>query len=115
MQVIADQCDTALILTGALDNSTVDEVHKALLAHLEHHSRISLNLSQIESCDAAGLQLLIAMQRSAGAAAKPFAVIAPTNAFTTACANLGISSTQFAAAAIPLLEPVRIETDTTID
>jgi anti-anti-sigma factor len=105
MQMLQDQSDTSLELTGDLDIDAAVEVHKALLAYLEHHARIWLDLSKIECCDAAGVQLLVAAQRSAEAAGKPFAIIAVTEAFTTVCASLGISSGQFIAATSPLLEP----------
>jgi len=104
MQIHQDQRDTPLELAGVLDINTVAEVCKSLLEHLEHQARASLDLSQIESCDAAGIQLLFAMQRSAKAAGKPFAIVAATDVFTTTCAALGISQTQFVAATIPHLE-----------
>jgi anti-anti-sigma factor len=114
MQVIPDKYDTVLKLTGSLNNSTADELRKGLLEHLEHHARIALNLSKIETCDASGVQLLLAMQKSAEAADKPFSVVAATDAFTTVCATLGISSEQFMAANIPLLEPACTEKETSV-
>jgi len=115
MQIVQHQCDTVLTLPDALDNSTAEEVRKALLAHLEHHAEILLNLSQIERCDAAGVQVLLAMQRSAAAAAKPFAVVATTDALTTVCAALGISSAQFVAATVPLLESACTEREPLVE
>lgn len=114
MQILQDQRDTSLELTGRLDINTAEEVQKALLVYLEHSARTSLDLSQITSCDAAGVQLLIAMQRSAESAGKSFAVVAPTDAFTTVCAALGISSAQFVATTIPLLEPACTEKENTV-
>jgi len=114
MQIITDKHDTALALTGALDTSTADEVLKALLIHLESYVGISLDLSQIDSCDAVGVQLLLAMQKSAEVAAKPFAVVAASNEFASICAALGLSSTQFVAATIPLLEPACPEMENTV-
>jgi anti-anti-sigma factor len=105
MQILQEQHDTCLELTGDLDINTAVEVHKTFLTYLERHARISLDLSQIECCDAAGVQLLLAVQRSAEAAGKPFAVVAATAAFTTVCAALGISSAQFIAATSALPEP----------
>ena len=105
MQILQEQHDTPLQLTGNLDVNAAAEVHRALLTHLEHSLGISLDLSQIENCDAAGVQLLIAMQRSAEAVGKPFAVITATDAFTMVCASLGISSEHFIAVTSTLPEP----------
>jgi len=114
MQIHQGQRDTLLIPTSALDINTAAEVRKSLLEHLERQARISVDLSKIESCDVAGIQLLLAMQRSAMAAGKPFAIVAATNAFTTICAALGISSTQFMATTIPLLEPSSTEQEVSV-
>jgi hypothetical protein len=54
------------------------------------------------------------MQKSSKAARKPFAVVAATTAFTTVCAALGISSSQFVAATVLLLEPAITEKETTV-
>lgn len=114
MQIHQDQRDTPVKLTGVLDINTAAEVLKTLLVHLEHKARISVDLSQIESCDAAGIQLLLAMQRSAKAAGKPFALIAATEAFTAVCASLGISSEQLIAETSPRLEPECVNKESTV-
>jgi len=105
MQIVQDQRYTSLELAGILDINTTEEVHKALLAHFERHDRISLDLSQIESCDAAGVQLLLAAQRSGEASGKSFGVVGATDTFTAVCAALGIPSEQLIAAPGTLPEP----------
>lgn len=115
MQILQGEHDNSLELTGALDIITAEEVRTSLLAHLEHHDRLSLDLSKIESCDTAGVQLLLAAQRSAEAACKPFTVVAATDAFTTACTALGISSAQFLAASIPRLGNACNEKENTVE
>ena len=105
MQIIPDQCDTALIPIGALDIDAAADVRAAMLRHLEQHECISLDLSQIESCDAAGIQLLIALEKSAKAAGKPFIVVAASDAFTSTSADLGIARDRFASATALLPEP----------
>jgi hypothetical protein len=51
MQTLQGEQDNSLELTGALDIIAAEEVRTSLLAHLEHHGRLSLDLSRIESCD----------------------------------------------------------------
>jgi anti-anti-sigma factor len=100
-RIIPDQCDTALTLTGALDINAAAGVRTALLQYLEQHTCISLDLSQIESCDAAGIQLLLALGKSAEAAGKPLVVVAASDAFTSNSADLGIDGNRFAVAIPP--------------
>jgi phospholipid transport system transporter-binding protein len=91
MQLLQNQCESALALTGSLDINSVDEVYKVLLKHLEQNDSISVDLSQIESCDTAGAQLLLALGKSTESSGKPFAVVAASEAFVRDCAGLGIS------------------------
>jgi anti-anti-sigma factor len=91
MQVILDKRQFISELTGALDINTVEEVRKVFLAHLEQSPSIVVDLSSIESCDAAGAQLLFALEKSAECAGKPFTVLSVSEAFERDCANLGIS------------------------
>jgi len=114
MLVDQDQRDTPLELAGVLDINSVAEVRKALLEHVEQHARISLDLSRIQSFDAAGVQLLLAMQRSAEAVGKPFAVVSGTDVFTMTCEALGISRTQFVEAIIHVVKPACNEKETTV-
>jgi anti-anti-sigma factor len=85
-----------LTLIGELDINAAADLRVALLQHLEQHACISLDLSQIESCDAAGIQLLLALEESAKAAGKPFIVLAASDAFTTSSEELGIAGDRFA-------------------
>jgi anti-anti-sigma factor len=91
MQVIQDSELLIPELTGALDINTVEDVRKVLLTHLKQHSSIAIDLSSVESCDAAGAQLLLALEKSAECAGKPFTVLAVSEALARDCANLGIT------------------------
>jgi anti-anti-sigma factor len=91
MQVFQNRCESALELTGALDINTADEVRKVLLECLEQHTSISVDLSKVESCDAAGVQLLLALEKSTESAGKPFSLVGVSEAFARDCASLGIS------------------------
>jgi anti-anti-sigma factor len=93
MEVFQEQCESISELTGALDINTVDEVRKILLAHLEQNTSIVVDLSSVASCDAAGAQLLLALEKSAESAGKPFVVLATSEGFARDCANLGITIT----------------------
>jgi anti-anti-sigma factor len=92
MQVINDQSESVHKLAGTLDVNTANEVRGVLLEYLGEHTSISIDLSQVEGCDAAGVQLLLALEKSAEAAGKPFAVVASSEAFDRDCAGLGIST-----------------------
>ncbi len=62
-----------------------------LLEHLKQDVPIAIDLSSVTSCDAAGAQLLLAMEKSAAAAGKSFSVLAISEGFACDCANLGIA------------------------
>jgi anti-anti-sigma regulatory factor len=53
-----------LTLAGKLDISIADELRTALRAHLAQYPAPALDLSQVEKCDAAVLQLLWSAQRT---------------------------------------------------
>jgi len=96
MQVLQDQCETISELTGALDIHTVDAVRTMLLEYLDQNTSIVVDLSSVRSCDAAGAQLLLALEKSAKAAGKSFAILAASEEFARDCANLGIVITSSA-------------------
>lgn len=86
--------ETPLALTGLLHIDTVDDLHKCLMDHVAGRGAISLDVSEIESCDAAGLQLLLALKRSADASNKTFAIVAASDALTAIAGRLGVSAAQ---------------------
>ena len=90
MQVFQDQREPTLKLTGALDINTVDELRGILIASLERNATIVVDLCSVTSCDAAGVQLLFALAKSAELAGKTFALGATSEALVRDCANLGI-------------------------
>ena len=93
MEVFQEECESISELTGALDINTVDEMRKILLAHLERNTSIVVDLSSVASCDAAGVQLLLALEKSAESAGKPFIVRAISEGFARDSANLGVTIT----------------------
>lgn len=79
-----------LHLAGDLDLYQVESARAALLAHLNTHSAAVVDLSGITGCDTAGLQLLIAADRSAHAAGRRFTLLAPPPAVRKCAEQLGL-------------------------
>ena len=59
---------------GDLDIYNVGAAREALLVHLAEKPALDLDLGGVETCDAAGFQLLLAAHRSARAAGKEFCI-----------------------------------------
>lgn len=98
MQLLQERSGVSLDLTGAIDIHTVDGIRTVLLEHLRQEGDIVVDLSRVESCDAAGAQLLIALEKSAESAGKQFSIAATSESFVRDCASIGI---QFTASAPP--------------
>jgi anti-anti-sigma factor len=77
-------------LTGDLDIYNVETTRDALAALLADGQGLDLDLSGVESCDAAGVQLLLAARRSALAAAKTFSVRTSAPAVTKCGELIGL-------------------------
>ena len=108
MQVLQEQGEVSLELKGALDINTVDEVRKILLENLAQHDSVAVDLSLVEGCDAAGAQLLIALEKSAESAGKSLSILSVSKPFARDCADIGI---QFAAAALPANSEIKPSRD----
>lgn len=104
MQVLQERCGVSLELTGALDINTIDEIRRVLLDHLERHTDVVVDLSRVDCCDASGAQLLIALEKSAESADKPFSIGAVSDSFVRDCAGIGI---HFAASAPQASTPAK--------
>jgi anti-anti-sigma factor len=102
MQVLQEQREIFLALKGALDINTADEVRRISLEHLKQHNSVVVDLSLVEGCDAAGAQLLIALEKSAESAGKSFRILSTSKPFDCDCADIGI---QFASSASPADSP----------
>jgi anti-anti-sigma factor len=103
MQVLQEQCGVSIELNGALDVNTVDEVRRILLEYLEQHDSVVVDLSLVECCDAAGAQLLIALEKSAESAGKSLSILSISKPVVRDCADIGIQfapSTPLASAPI---------------
>lgn len=80
-----------LTIAGSLDISHGDELREALRVHVQAHPSPSLDLSGVEACDAAILQLLWSAHRTATHEEKRLAVTAWSGAVRQAGAAVGVS------------------------
>lgn len=76
---------------GDLHISEIEEMRSALIHELSETSELVLDLSEVSSCDAASLQLLCALQKSAERDGKEFRIASPSAAMCEASAILGLS------------------------
>ena len=99
-QITASKEPNTLRLAGELDLYSVETACEALLDHLARQPGLELDLSGVEACDTAGLQLLLAVRRSAAAASKSFAIHTPSPAIEQCGELLGLSLESLAPHAI---------------
>lgn len=78
-------------IKGRLDISLVEELRTRLLELLESPEPC-LDLSELSSCDTAGLQLLLSAHRSAAAAGKTLRFAHPPSCLTALAAQLGLAA-----------------------
>lgn len=80
-----------LRLSGDLDLYTVESAREALLQQFADKSRLELDLGGVETCDASGVQLLLAARRSAEISGKSFSVHPVSQAVSTCGELLGMA------------------------
>jgi anti-anti-sigma factor len=86
-----------LKIAGSLDVSTAGTLCDSLRDCLGWQAELSLDLSNVDSCDAAVLQLLCAARKTAAQLHKPFRVVSWSPAVLETCAALGIALEELAA------------------
>lgn len=74
LQITALEESNAIGMAGDLDIYNAEAAHAALRGYLAQHSALELDLSGVETCDGAGIQILLAARRSAVAADKSFSI-----------------------------------------
>lgn len=80
-----------LVLAGALDIYTAEQVRASWLASVaQSEKQIWLDLGGVESCDAAGLQVLLAFEKSSRDAGKSFEIVAVSPVLSQLAAAFGI-------------------------
>lgn len=77
-------------LVGELDIYSVEAARAALLQHLGDQPGLTLELANVATCDAAGLQWLLAARRSAEAARKPLVISTQSPAIGQCAVLLGV-------------------------
>ncbi len=80
----------ALKIQDPLDINSVEELHEALTQYASRESNLELDLSRVQHCDAAGLQLLCALRKSAVTLGKTLRISAVSKPFTTLALELGL-------------------------
>jgi anti-anti-sigma factor len=78
-------------VTGTLQINDSEELRKEILRELNALPGLVLDLSAVDDCDAASMQLLCALQKSARRAGKTFRIFEPSNAMRECSAILGLS------------------------
>lgn len=85
-----DENSAALRIQGPLTISSVEELHEVLTRYASREPNLVLDLSGVETCDAAGLQLLCSLRRSAAALGKRLRISTVSEPFTTLASALGL-------------------------
>jgi anti-anti-sigma factor len=76
---------------GDLHISEIEETRSTLIRELNEAPRLVLDLSEVNSCDAASFQLLCSLQKSAERDGKQLRILSPSAAMHEASATLGLS------------------------
>jgi anti-anti-sigma factor len=91
MTISKDHTPGVLSIAGALDIDAAHSLRDALLECLSHQPEVALDLSGVNACDAAALQVLLAAQRNAAALGKAFRIAGDSRPVTEAASALGLS------------------------
>jgi len=91
-----------LKLSGTLDINAADALRDTLAQHVQQRSALTLDLSEVDGCDVAGLQLLCSARKSTEAACQAFEVTTVSQAVIDAFAALGLSTDQLKATPISI-------------
>lgn len=79
-----------LRITGEQTISTTDELHKSLAEYLDRGLDVVVDLSEVDECDTAALQLIYALRQSAMQRKQHFHITALSPAITEAATALGL-------------------------
>jgi anti-anti-sigma regulatory factor len=92
MHVTQDETGVRLTLTGALEIGGTEQLRRALLDALAAKAALTIDLSGLEACDAAVLQVLIAARKTAAAAGRELRITALPPAAAEMSAALGLAA-----------------------
>ena len=85
----AETSTKTLKIKGILDAGQVPELRRTLLAGFAQAGSVELDLSQVEGCDAVGLQVLLSARATAERSGKPLRLTSLSPAVKEAAASLG--------------------------
>ena len=85
-----NDADTPLKITGEQTIRTADGLHKVLSEYLDRGGAVVVDLSEVQVCDAAALQLLYALRQSAVQRKQRFHITAISPAIIDAGEALGL-------------------------
>jgi anti-anti-sigma factor len=91
MVVSHDETTGALKLGGALEIGAADLLRDCLRDYFQRQPKYLLDLSEVNSCDAAALQLLLAARQTAARSGRSFRLSGISTAVGETAAALGVS------------------------
>ena len=91
MRVSSDESGRVLNVAGDLEISVAEALRSALRDYVLQHAEVILDLTAVESCDAAALQLIWSARKMAEQHAKRFDIAGMSPAVEQTCAALGFS------------------------
>ena len=94
MRISCSNTDDPVIITGSLDINTANELSDALAGYLRRECELILDLSGVDNCDTAALQVFLAVFKSSAICGKPTRIVAGAPAIDDVCDALGLSSHQ---------------------
>jgi anti-anti-sigma factor len=92
VQITKDESGSVLKIQGTLDISIAEEFRKALCDFLGGAPSPTLDLSGVDACDTAALQLLYAARITAERSGKPLQFVGWSGAVANTAAALGLSA-----------------------
>lgn len=84
------EADDRLKIAGEQTIRTVGDLHKVLTEYLGRGTAVAVDLSEVDACDAAALQLIYAFRRSVAQEKRIFRIVAVSPAIGQTAAALGL-------------------------
>jgi anti-anti-sigma factor len=80
---------TVVSIGNTLSIYSVPALRDELILNIEKHEMLKLSLSEVEACDAAGLQLLFSARKTADTMGKTVTICNPSSAVIRAFESIG--------------------------
>jgi anti-anti-sigma factor len=91
VQIVNDERNGVLQLAGELGIDVVEQLHTVLRDFVHTATRPTIDLTQVDTCDSAALQLLCSARKTAECEGKPFELLGLSAAIVETSAALGLS------------------------